>query len=301
MASQCKTSIVVPCYNEVERLPRDEIKLYASQHPEVSLVFVNDGSSDGTLEMLQTLKKECGDHVHVVDMQPNAGKAEAVRAGMRHVLKNKEVEYLGYWDADLATPLSDILLFEKELRERERIQMVFGARVALLGRDIKRNLKRHYLGRVFATLTSMLLGLGVYDTQCGAKLFRRTKVVDAVLAQAFLTSWVFDVELVARYINVCQELGLPPADQAILEFPLQRWVDVAGSKVRGKDVLKMALGLCQIYWVYFLHEWPTGQPRIRAMVQTGLTGIGLGVVLVVALYMLRIFMYALCAASCAVA
>ena len=99
--------------------------------------------------------------------------------------------------------------------------------MALLGHRIERSWARHYLGRLFATASSQVLGLPVYDTQCGAKVFRDGPALRAALATPFTSRWAFDVELLGR-------LGTG-ADRRFLEVPLERWHDVGGSKLRPRD------------------------------------------------------------------
>jgi hypothetical protein len=119
--------------------------------------------------------------------------------------------------------------------------------VQLLGRSIERNYTRHYVGRVFATCASLSLGLPVYDTQCGAKLFRRTDALAAALATPFTSRWAFDVELLARLVR--PQRGVAPIDiSRIREEPLLTWTDIPGSKLRpwaalrgGFDLLRLAV------------------------------------------------------------
>src|SRR5262245_22737586 len=110
--------------------------------PSTGFVLVNDGSRDGTLEVLESLKGWAPDRVHIVDLPENAGKAEAVRRGMLAAFE-LEPEFAGYWDADLATPLREIPAFRQILNEQPEILLVTGARVRLLGREIDRSAVRH--------------------------------------------------------------------------------------------------------------------------------------------------------------
>jgi dolichyl-phosphate beta-glucosyltransferase len=228
--SESRAAIVVPCYNEARRLPVQQFGEFLKT-ADVDLVFVNDGSGDNTVEVLESLRTVRPERVTVLDEKVNRGKAEAVRRGICFAL-DRGCAFVGFWDADLATPLSDIPEFLAVLRREPSLDMVFGARVKLLGRQVERKLARHYLGRVFATFVSTMLRLPIYDTQCGAKIFRVTPLAPALFRQPFLSRWIFDVEIIARYL---QQVGTAAAAKRIYEFPLQRWVDVAGSKLKPRD------------------------------------------------------------------
>ena len=155
--------VVVPCYNEEARLDHDAF--VAGVRRGARILFVDDGSTDATLSRLRRIQAACDDGcVGVLPLEANAGKAEAVRRGMLQAMESRGCQIVGFWDCDLATPLSAVEQLAQVLRDEPAIHMVFGARVALLGRQIERSLKRHYLGRVFATLTSLVLALPIYDT-----------------------------------------------------------------------------------------------------------------------------------------
>jgi glycosyltransferase involved in cell wall biosynthesis len=240
--------VVVPCYNEARRLPVSKFEAFLGDAPDVGFVFVDDGSHDGTCELLRGLEQSAAGRVVIVELPANRGKAEAVRAGMLRAFE-RQPAYLGFWDADLATPLPALLEFRDLLDARRDLEMVFGARVVLLGRSIERRALRHYLGRMAATAISLALGLRVYDTQCGAKLFRATPSVRALFEEPFTSRWLFDVEILARLI---QSLRGDPgaAKDLVYEYPLAEWTDMEGSSLTPADYARAAVDLLRIWRRY---------------------------------------------------
>jgi len=249
MADRARTCIVVPCYNEESRLRRDEFARFASEHPDVRFLFVDDGSRDGTRALLQDVAAADPDSFSLLALPANRGKAEAVRQGMNRAF-DEGAAYAGYWDADLATPLDEIPRFVETLDAHPVLEVLFGSRVQLLGRMIDRRASRHYLGRVGATAISLTLGLAVYDTQCGAKLFRVSPDCKALFAEPFVSGWIFDVEIVARMAEARRGTGRPGPAEVIREIPLWEWRDVAGSKVGPADFLRSMLELYRIHRRY---------------------------------------------------
>jgi glycosyltransferase involved in cell wall biosynthesis len=241
--------VVVPCFNEATRLDKRIFQAFVREHRQLRFLFVNDGSTDGTLSLLQGLRRSDPDCFAVCHLAENVGKAEAVRQGLLRAFES-DPEYLGYWDADLATPLDAILTFCSVLDSRPDIEMVFGARVSLLGRSVKRSPLRHYLGRVFATAASLAVGIGFYDTQCGAKLFRASHEIMSLFQSPFATRWIFDVEIIARLIATRRGTSRARVDEIVYEFPLHEWRDVAGSKVRAHDFARALGELAAIAWRY---------------------------------------------------
>lgn len=238
--------LVIPCYNEERRLPVDELRAFQPEGIRVELLFVDDGSTDGTLPLLESLRAENPERFSLLVLEQNSGKAEAVRRGLLAAME-RQPDLAGFWDADLATPLGEIPGFIDVFNARSEIEMVFAARVRLLGRSISRNPRRHYVGRVGATLISSSLGLAVYDTQCGAKLFRVSDRMREIFAAPFLSRWIFDVEIIARLVRL---RGRDAAARAIYELPITVWHDVKGSKVRSTDFLRALKDLWKIHRAY---------------------------------------------------
>jgi dolichyl-phosphate beta-glucosyltransferase len=244
-----RVSLVIPCFNEALRLDVPRFQQYLARNSRTQILFVDDGSTDNTVHVLESVRAGYEDCTGILRCGRNKGKAEAVRSGINDALENFQQEIVGYWDADLATPLDAVGSFSSILDSRPEIEMVFGSRVKLLGRYVERRAARHYLGRVFATVVSQMLRLPIYDTQCGAKLFRVTPETRKIFAEPFLSKWVFDVEIIARYLELN---GNDPKhlEQIIYEYPLEIWVDIPGSKVRPKDFLKAIQDLFRIQRKY---------------------------------------------------
>ncbi len=152
-----ETIIVVPCYNEEKRLPWQDFVAYAASHPKVGFLFVDDGSRDRTVELLERLYHENPLQLRFLRRERNGGKAEAVRSGILAAIESGSTR-VGFWDADLSTPLDEVDQLTAVLGSGTLL-MVIGSRVKLLGKHIRRKMMRHYLGRIFATCASVVLGI----------------------------------------------------------------------------------------------------------------------------------------------
>jgi dolichyl-phosphate beta-glucosyltransferase len=253
LKSMGQVAIVVPVFNESRRLETEKFAAFAEAHPDVCFYFVDDGSTDGTAALIEPLTKRSG-RLRLVIHAHNQGKAEAVRTGFLEALRHGP-EFVGFWDADLATPLDTIAEMAAYLRAAPGVQSLFGSRVKLLGRDIRRHTVRHYLGRVFATCASLVLQLEIYDTQCGAKLFRAAPLLEECFREPFQTRWIFDVELIARMLCRQKQGEAAALQDLIHELPLRQWYDVAGSKVRSKDFFRAFFDLARVAWLYGQRLW----------------------------------------------
>ena len=220
--------IIIPFYNEVNRFPADEFLEFLQSDPETSFCLVNDGSTDNTGRILESLREKFPERILVTTLQENKGKAGAVQAGMISALQHFTCGYFGYFDADLATRLDESFRLRSSLEEKPSLEFAFGSRVAILGVRIERKLYRHLIGRVIATFISNILHLMVYDTQCGAKLFSRS-LAARVFEKPFISRWLFDVEILARVLGIYGRDGI---EEVVVEVPVRAWIDMGGSKVR---------------------------------------------------------------------
>lgn len=229
-----KIAIIIPCYNEEKRLNIVNIQSLI-ENSEVDVFFANDGSKDNTSDILKNINNKFCERSQTLDYSINEGKANTIYKAINYIQKQNKYDYIGYFDADFSTPSNELIRMIKHL-EVNNYNLIFGSRVLLLNSEINRKWQRHIIGRVIITLINLKFKLGVYDTQCGAKMFSK-ELIQQAFSKPFYTSWLFDVEVFIRLkrenllLNAC-------------EFPLKEWRDVEGSKLSWKTGFKILKELC---------------------------------------------------------
>lgn len=225
-----KIAIIIPCFNEEKRLNKSNID-FLVENKNLKIFFVNDGSTDQTLALINSIAHQSNNNqCEVINFEQNSGKANTIYKSINQINKLNQFEYIGYFDADFSTPSHEILRIIDQI-DVKKSNLVFGSRVLLLNSKIERKKHRHIIGRIIITLINLKFKLGVYDTQCGAKLFS-SEIIDKAFNKPFYTSWLFDVEVFIRLKN--QNLL-----KNAIEFPLIEWKDVDGSKLSWKSSLKV--------------------------------------------------------------
>ena len=237
--------VVIPCYNEEERLLSKVFTDYIDKNTGYHLCFVNDGSKDNTLNVLKDLQQGREDFITVYDCEKNGGKAEAVRLGMLHMARKEDLDYVGFLDADLSTDLADFDDLVKTI-ENSEFKIVSGSRISRMGANITKESARKIISLTINFIIRKILSMDFKDTQCGAKIFHKD-VIEIAFNEKFVTQWIFDVEIFKR---MTQHFGLKSAKAMLCEQPLKRWIHADGSKLSMKDSVKIIGQLAQIAWVY---------------------------------------------------
>jgi dolichyl-phosphate beta-glucosyltransferase len=230
-------SIVIPAYDEEDRLPRtvlDTIEWGAKQSFEFEVILVDDGSRDHTLELARLFEH---DDTRIRAMScPHSGKGAAVRAGVM----DARGQYVLFMDADGATPLSETTKLISALSCG--YDVAIGSRTAQKSGAItvKTSIHRRVIGRAFAFLVNCLAVPGISDTQCGFKMFRR-EAASCIFARQKLVGFAFDVEI----LYIARRLSYTTA-----EIPVN-WVSQPGTKVNLiADSIRMFREICTIRWIH---------------------------------------------------
>lgn len=261
-------AIVIPCFNEADRLKVDVFVEFVCDIDDVELIFVDDGSSDATLQSAQAVSDKAGASVSVLRLEENCGKAEAVRQGMLWAAR-RDFSAIAFWDADLATPLETIPDFVKVLSRHSNVEVVWGTRLPLMGHTIDRDALRRQTGKLFSASSAAAVGVGIRDALCGAKMFRTGPILDAILAQPFSSRWIFDVEILARLDLLLKSTGGVAVQEALYEFPLDAWYEIAGSRLRMTDFLRATVELTDLCWRYRVMPGKVKDRLLQDYVQSG--------------------------------
>jgi dolichyl-phosphate beta-glucosyltransferase len=235
--------MVVPCFNEAHRLQQEPFLYFLKTHPQCAFVFVNDGSTDNTANLLEALVALNPKAMNVLSQKKNQGKAAAVRAGILKALEWNPKK-VGYLDADLA--ISPEECYRLSTFVKGKIDFVFGSRIKLIDNHIERKWYRFLIGRCIATLISKMLGLSVYDTQCGGKVFTAS-LAASLFENPFISRWLFDVELFFRALQIYGKVDFIKKSK---EIPVRRWIDTTDSKVPLTYGLFLWFDLLKIYNTY---------------------------------------------------
>ena len=237
--------VVIPCYNEETRILSKEFTDFVHSNLGYHLCFVNDGSTDNTLEVLQNLAKGREDHISVYNCEKNGGKGEAVRQGVLHLSRDPQLDYIGYLDADLSTDFQDFDDLVKTI-ETSDFKIVSGSRMSRMGANITKESARKIISKTINLIIRNILGMSFNDTQCGAKIMDR-EIANEMFKDKFITKWLFDVEI---FMKMRKYYGKDKAISYICEQPLKRWIHADGSKLSMRDSIKIVGQLGQIAYYY---------------------------------------------------
>lgn len=185
-------SIIIPCYNEGNKLIENvkQVIDFMNINTNISnyeILIVNDGSSDNTHEVGNSLEKEY-DVVRNVGYMINKGKGGAVKEGIRQ----SRGEWVIFMDADLSTKLKAI---NNVLEDRDKYDVIIGSRRHKDTNLVKQqDFTRRFIGKTCSVLTNLIIPLHISDTQCGFKAFKGD-LARRFIEKQELNGFAFDVEL----------------------------------------------------------------------------------------------------------
>ncbi|HTA83404.1 MAG TPA: glycosyltransferase [Bacteroidia bacterium] len=181
-----KTSVLLPLYNESETIEQTivAVKEYAVKHSDFYFLFINDGSTDGTGNIVKERIKDIG-NISMLELRANMGKASALKQAIKEV----NSEYIVFNDGDMAYSMDHVDLVIDALKTSD---IVIGNRK--LGENSPRKVQRFVAGEIFNRLARLLLGLDFTDTQAGIKGFKGS-VAKKLFGLSIITDFAFDAEL----------------------------------------------------------------------------------------------------------
>ncbi len=236
-----KNICIIPFYNEEKRINKEIFLSIFLNNPQIIFLLIDDGSIDNTLQYLINNFQNFP-NVIIDRNNKNIGKANSIKKGF-NISQNIDCNYVGFIDADFATPFSEFKRLLK-IAQEQNIDIIFGSRIMLHGNEIKRNTYRHYISRIILTFLNLIFDLKIYDTQCGCKIYKKN-VLNIITNMTFVSKWLFDIEI---FIN----LKIKNLNIKMLETPLLKWNEIPGSKIKLKDIILIPIDLIKIIVKYKL-------------------------------------------------
>jgi dolichyl-phosphate beta-glucosyltransferase len=229
-----KISIVIPAYNEQARLPAtisSVCNFFTIKEPDFEIVIVSDGSNDHTVDVVnECIKKH--PQIRLISYPINKGKGFAAKTGVL----SAQGDLILMSDADSSSPIEEF--------DRLNSAIANGAQLAIGSRakpdpncKVKALPYRTYIGNTFNRIVQSLLLPGIYDTQCGFKLFRKDVAHD-IFSSSQVDGYAFDVEI----------LYIAREKRYRLEEVSINWNNCSGSKVNiWVDSVKMLVEVLKIF------------------------------------------------------
>jgi glycosyltransferase involved in cell wall biosynthesis len=228
--------LVIPCFNEAKRLQVSywERIITSTNLDNVTFLFIDDGSSDGTFEVLNGFTKY--NRVETIFLDVNAGKANAIRTAFQKILEMSffDCDLIGFIDCDSSFDAEEVISILSRLENQSKhFDAFFYSRVKLSGSQIRRSEIRHVISRIIYTFIARGWNWAPYDTQSGFKVFRNSDVMKDVVSTPFRTRWFFEIEFMNRLsMSIGSQLN-------IKEIPLHYWQERSGSKIKARKYLSI--------------------------------------------------------------
>lgn len=227
-------TLILPCHNETRRLKNNLINLKNLCNIKyLSIIVVDDGSTDSSVSILQSLDEFNNGSLKIVKLHQRAGKAEAVRLGLA-LASQTPCMYIGFYDIDFALSNTEFLEILNYLRTNE-INMLLG------NRPLKnRSRSRLIQSAMVRFFISLLLVRSAKDPQCGLKIFRNKNNIKYLFEDKFVCKILFDFELIKRGKEFF-------CGKKIYNYNLLTWKDVPQSTLRHHLFLFIIYDLLQIF------------------------------------------------------
>ena len=242
MSSKPYLSVIIPAYNEEKRIAAtifDVGRYLSQQNYSYEIIVVSDGSTDGTVEIVESLKSQI-ENLKLIDNQQNHGKGYVVKQGMLEA----KGDYRLFMDADNSTTIDHLEKFWPEINSG--FDIVIGS-IEIKGAKIQETAAwyRRFLGKIAKYIIRIVAGLWqIHDTQRGFKLFIE-KAVKEIFPKQTLMRWGFDFEILA----LAKKLGFK-----IKEVPVD-WKNPGESKVKLSSYIRTFGELMKIKWNFITNKY----------------------------------------------